>query len=126
MNVAESDWMPVSWWVELAVKPGELANFEKLTGEMVASTRAEAGVLAYQRFVSDNRQTVHVYERYENPAAAVAHLQKFTVKFGVRYASMVDRKRFTVFGNPSDELRRLLDRYGATYHEPFGSFAYWG
>lgn len=45
----------VFWWVELAVKPGELANFEKLTGQMVESTRNETGVLAYQRFVSDDR-----------------------------------------------------------------------
>jgi quinol monooxygenase YgiN len=122
----ETDWMHVSWWVELAVKPDELANFEKLTAEMVASTRAETGVLAYQRFISDDRQAVHVYESYENSAAAVAHLRKFAAIFGERYASMVDRKRFSVFGNPSEELRSLLDGYGATYHEPFGSFAYWG
>jgi hypothetical protein len=30
--------MQISWWVELAVKPGELANFEKLTAEMVEMT----------------------------------------------------------------------------------------
>jgi quinol monooxygenase YgiN len=121
-----SDWMQVSWWVELVVRSGELANFEKLTGEMVASTRDEIGVLSYQRFVSDDRQTVHVYERYQNSEAAIAHLQKFAVTFGERYATMVDRKRFIVFGNPSGELRTLLDRYGVTYHKPFGPFAYWG
>jgi quinol monooxygenase YgiN len=124
--MAETDLVPVSWWVELAVKPGELANFEKLTAEMVTSTRAESGVLAYQRFISDDRQTVHVHESYENSAAAVAHLVKFAALFGERYASLVERKRFNVFGNPSDELRGLLDGYEATYHEPFGSFAYWG
>lgn len=115
----------VSWWVELAVRPGELANFEKLTAEMVTSTRGETGVLAYQRFISDDRQTVHVHETYESSAAAVAHLRKFATIFGERYAHMVDRKRFSVFGSPSDELRRLLDGYGAKYHEPFGPFAYW-
>jgi quinol monooxygenase YgiN len=46
--------MQVSWWVELAVRPGCLDDFEKLTGEMVNSTRAEHGVLAYQRFISDD------------------------------------------------------------------------
>lgn len=122
----ETDWMHVSWWVELAVKPGALPNFEKLTTEMVASTQAETGVLAYQRFISDDRQTVHVHEGYENSAAAVAHLLKFVAVFGKRYASIVERKRFNVFGNPSDELRKLLDGYGATYHSPFGLFSYWG
>jgi quinol monooxygenase YgiN len=112
--------------VELAIKPDELANFEKLTAEMITSTRAETGVLSYQRSISDNRQTVHVQESYENSAAAVAHLRKFAAIFGERYRSMVTRKHFNVFGNPSDELRRLLNEYGATYHQPFGSFAYWG
>jgi len=37
---------------------------------------------------------------------------------------MVEQRRFTVLGNPSDELKRLLDRYGATYLKSFGSFAY--
>ena len=118
--------MQVFWWVELAIRSGCLDDFEKLTGEMVNSTRSERGVLAYQRFISDDRRTVYVHERYEDSNAAVAHLRTFAAIFGERYASMVDRKRFVVFGDPSDELRTLLDRYGATYHRPFGRFPYWG
>jgi quinol monooxygenase YgiN len=118
--------MQVSWWVELAVRPGCLDAFETLTGEMVAATQVELGVLAYQRFISEDRQTVHAHERYENSDAAVAHLIKFAATFGERYASLVERKRFVVFGDPSDALRALLDRYGATYHRPFGPFRYCG
>ena len=66
--------MQVSWFVELGVRPGRLDEFETLTGEMVTSTQGESGVLAYQRFISDDRQTVHVHERYENSDAAMAHL----------------------------------------------------
>ena len=69
--------MQISWWVELAVRPGCLDAFAALTGEMVASTHAERGVLAYQRFISDDQQTVHVHERYENSDAAMAHLVRF-------------------------------------------------
>jgi quinol monooxygenase YgiN len=118
--------MQVSWWVELAVRIGCLDDFEKLTGEMVNSSRAERGVLAYQRFISDDQRTVFVYERYEDSDAAAAHLRTFAAAFGERYASMVDRKHFVVFGDPSDELRTLLDGYGATYYRPFGRFPYWG
>ena len=91
--------MQISWWVELIVRPGCLDEFETLTGEMVASTRAESGVLAYQRFISEDRQTVYVHERYENCDAAVAHLVKFAATFGERYGSLVTRKRFVVFGD---------------------------
>jgi quinol monooxygenase YgiN len=117
--------MPVSWWVELIVRPGCLDEFETLTGEMVASTQAEIGVLAYQPFISADRQTVFVHERYENSDAAVAHLVKFAATFGKRYGKLVERKRFVVFGEASDALRTLLDRYGATYCQPFGPFPYW-
>src|SRR5215471_9242316 len=92
----------------------------------VASTQAEIGVLAYQRFISADRQTVYVHERYENSDAAMAHLVKFAARFGKRYGSLVERKRFLVFGDASDGLRTLLDRYGATYCRPFGPFPYWG
>jgi quinol monooxygenase YgiN len=117
--------MQVSWWVELAVRPDCLDEFEQLTGEMVAATRTEKGVLTYQRFISEDRQTIFVHERYENSGAAVAHLAKFAATFGERYGSLVERRRFIVFGDPSDDLRTLLDKYGATYHRPFGSFPYW-
>jgi quinol monooxygenase YgiN len=118
--------MQVSWWVELAIRPDRLADFEKLAGEMVAATRTEAGVLAYQRYISEDRQTIFVHERYENSEAAVAHLGIFAAAFGERFASMVERRRFVVLGSPSDGLRALLDRYGATYLRPFGPFPYWG
>jgi quinol monooxygenase YgiN len=114
----------ISWHVELAVKPGQFKNFQVLTGEMVESTRDELGVLNYERFVSDDGKFVHVYERYADSAAAVAHLRRFGKNFSERFLAMVDRTQFTVFGNPSDELRGLLDRFGVTYLRPFGDVAY--
>ena len=101
-------------------------RFLKVTGEMVASAQAENGVLAYQRFISEDGQTIYVHERYEDSGAAIEHLRAFVATFDERYASMVERKRFVVFGDPSDELRALLNGYGAPYHRPFGSFPYWG
>ena len=110
----------------MAIRPGRLDGFEKLTGEMVAATRTEGGVLSYQRFISDDRQTVYVHESYESSKAAADHLRKFATAFGARYESMVERKHFIVFGDPSEELKGLLDIYGATFHKPFGSIFYWG
>jgi quinol monooxygenase YgiN len=114
----------ISRHVELTVKPGQIENFRALTSEMMESTRDEPGVLNYERFVSDDGKFVHVYERYADSAAAVAHLRKFGKNFGERFLTMVDRTRFTVFGTPSDELRGLLDGFGVTYLRPFGDFAY--
>jgi len=53
--------------------------------------------LAYQRFISEDWQTVYVHERYEDSVAVVEHLRAFMAIFDERYASMVARKRFAVF-----------------------------
>ena len=112
----------VSWQVELALKPGQLERFSDLTKEMVEHARAERGVLVYERYLSDDASSVVVCERYIDSAAAIAHLEAFATKYGARFASMVERKRFTVFGNPSDDLRSLLDDFSPTYLRPFQGF----
>lgn len=113
----------VSWHVELAIKPGKLDDLRALTGEMVAASRKEPGTLSYQRFVSEDGGFLHIYERYSNSEAALAHLRTFTARFGERYAALVERRRFILFGLPSDELRRFLERFGAIYAKPFGECA---
>ncbi len=115
----------ISWRVELALKPAQLASFRALTGEMVAFTRSEPGVLSYQRFLGGDGKSVHVYERYASSSAAAAHLRNFAELFGARFSAVAERTRFTVYGQPSDELRGLLDGFGATYMKPLGDFAYW-
>jgi quinol monooxygenase YgiN len=116
----------ISWHVELRVKPGQLDNFRTLTSEMVAVTRREPGVLSYQRFASEDGTIVHVYERYSDSGAAVAHLEAFAKRFAGRFSTMVERKTFTVFGDPSAELKGMLDRFDALYLKPFGDLEYWG
>jgi quinol monooxygenase YgiN len=44
----------IAWCVELAIKPGQLANFRELTEKMVEATANGPGVLIYHRFVSDD------------------------------------------------------------------------
>lgn len=105
----------ISWHVELAVKPGQLENFRTLTSEMVETTRSEPGVLIYERFLAPDQTTVHIYERYKDSAAAVTHLRDFEQMYGARFIQLVERRHFTVFGTPSDELRAIFDRIGVTY-----------
>jgi quinol monooxygenase YgiN len=116
----------VSWRVELIVKAGQLDNFLALTGEMVACTRGENGVLSYERFVSNDGTVIHVHERYASSDAALSHLHTFAEKFAAKFSTMVTRTRFTVYGNVSDELKNVLDGFGATsYFQAFGKFDYW-
>jgi hypothetical protein len=47
----------------------------------------------------------------------------FAEQFGERFANLITRKRFTVFGSPSDELRSILDGFDAMYLARFAGFA---
>ena len=113
----------ISWHVELQVKPGQRDAFRAITSEMVESTKSEPGALIYERYLSDDGDIVHVFERYVDPNAALAHLTAFRRMFGERFSAMVDRKRFTVFGTPSVELKEVLDPLGATYVAALAGFS---
>lgn len=115
----------VAWHVELTVKPGQLENFRALTVEMVEFTRREDGVLSYQRFIEAGSDVVHAYERYADSAAALAHLKNFAARFSARFGTMVERRRFTVFGDASDDLRAFLAPLGAVFARSLGDLPYW-
>jgi len=113
----------VCWNLQVAVREGRLPDFRSLMNEMVESTRAEAGTQTYEWFISEDGTTCHLYERYTDSAAALVHLGNFGSKFAERFLSCVEPTGFTVYGNPSDEVRGALDGFGAAYLGWFGGFS---
>src|SRR4051812_43087943 len=105
----------IAWCVELAILPGQLDSFVRLTAEMLEETAKEPGVLGYQRFITADGNIVHAVERYEDSDTALAHLRTFREKFAGRFSTMVRRQCFTVYGEPNPELKKLLDSFGAIY-----------
>lgn len=105
----------ISWQVELTIKAEQFDAFYALTREMIESTKLEDGVLVYERFVSEDSGKVFIYERYANSEAAISHLRSFREQFGEAFGRLVKRERFLVFGTPTDELKRLLSGFDATF-----------
>lgn len=114
----------VSWDLRLAVKEGELDNFRALMEEMVEHVQSnEPGTLTYEWFVSDDGSSVHIYERYADSGAAMAHIAGFGEKFAERFLAAVDPSGFDVYGNSDDAVREALGGMGAQFLKPFGGFA---
>ena len=67
----------LSWVLQCTVKDGQLDAFKELMEEMVAGTSNEAGALNYEWFISDDGSTVHLYEKFADSDAAIAHLTGF-------------------------------------------------
>lgn len=112
----------VHWVLEVSIKDGEYDNFLGVMRDMVESAGTEPGTTNYEWFVSDDHQTCHVYERYVDSAATMAHVATFGEKFAARLLAVVDPTRFVVYGSPSDEVRGALDGFGAVYMGQIGGF----
>ena len=66
----------VSWNLQVAVRDGRVEDFAALMHEMVESTRQEPGTQIYEWFLSPDRKTCHIYERYADSDAAMAHIEE--------------------------------------------------
>jgi quinol monooxygenase YgiN len=114
----------VSWVVQCAVKDGQLDAFKELMDEMVESTRdEEAGTLNYEWFISDDNGTVHIYEKYADSAAAMAHMKSFGESWAGRFLGCVDVERTTAYGNPDEAAQKGLAQMGAKTLGHWGGFA---
>jgi quinol monooxygenase YgiN len=113
----------VSWNLQLSIREGCYDDFKALVEEMIESTREEAGTLAYEWFVDDDKSTCHIYERYADNAAVMVHLGNFGSKFADRFMSYLEPTGFHVYGAPSEEARNALDGLGARYLGQLGGFS---
>ncbi len=113
----------VSWVLVAAIKPGQLDTFKTLMEEMVEGTREEPSTLNYEWYISEDGGTIHLYEKYADSDAMIAHVNGFMEKWAGRFMACLDVKGFTVYGDPSASARELLDGFGPTYLGPWGGFA---
>jgi quinol monooxygenase YgiN len=112
----------VSWNLQLAVRDGGLDEARALMVEMIAATRDEAGALAYEWHFSADGTTCHINERYADSAAAMAHLGTFGSEFAERFLGVFSPTAFSVYGDPTDDLRAALAGFGAVHLERLGGF----
>src|SRR5438105_1723942 len=113
----------VGWLFELSVKPGQLQAVEALRDDMVESGRGEAGTLAYDWALGEDRSLLHVYERFADSDAALAHMKTFGETFAGRFMEILDPVRIVVYGDASDEVREGLAALQPVYTTPFGGFS---
>lgn len=114
---------PIAWILQLSVREGRYEDLEALMRGMVESTRAETGTRNYEWFVSDDKATCHLYERYAGNDAALAHIANFGTNFAERFMNLLEPTGFFLYGKPSDEVRGVLDGMGVAYLRPFGGFS---
>jgi len=112
----------ISWVVTCAVQPGQLADFKKIIGQLVAAASKEPGTLAYEFSIDDDQSTVHVCERYRDSASVVSHVANTFGPFAERFLAVAEVSRFVVYGTPSSEAREVLSGFKPVYMTRFDGF----
>ena len=72
--------------------------------------------------ISDDRQVCHVYERYQDSAAAMTHLEPYGASFAARFKEVVKPIRRVVHGTPSAQVKDALAGLSSVYTAPFEGF----
>jgi quinol monooxygenase YgiN len=113
----------VYWVFEVAINPGRIEELKTLIAELVEATQKnELGALDYEWAISDDRQVCHIYERYQDSAAAMTHLESFGAHFAARFMEVVKPTRLVVYGTPSAQVKDALAGLNPVYMAPFGGF----
>ncbi|MBK8554067.1 MAG: hypothetical protein IPL53_24665 [Ignavibacteria bacterium] len=113
----------IFWIVATKVKEGELENLKTLKEEMTEYTKTnEPGALKFEWFISSDDKYCHLFESYSDPPAAIVHMKSFGKNYAQRFMSILEVKNFTVYGEPTEELMKILNPLGVVILNPSGGF----
>ena len=116
-----NDTEQVYWVVTGTINPGQEAAFRAVSAQLVESTRAEPGALAYEWSIGPDGRTFHIFERYADSGAVVLHRERSGPLVKELYA-LATRKSFTLYGNPSKEVNELVANRDPLVMRPLGGF----
>ncbi|MEM8999497.1 MAG: antibiotic biosynthesis monooxygenase family protein [Bacteroidota bacterium] len=112
----------VIWTLEGTIKDGQKEVLETLMQEMVGTVSKEPGTLHYEWTLAADGKSLHVYERYADEAATMAHLGTWST-FAERFMQAVTVTRFVVFSELPQKLKDAVAGLGPIYMKPIGGFA---
>ena len=111
--------------VEFTIKEGKIDEYKKLVQDMSKVVEAnEPDTVSYQFYLNSDETKCIVHETYANSEAALAHnasVASKTILPKIFSVSMISR--FEVYGNPSEELQKVLTSFGSKTYNLFAGFS---
>ena len=112
----------ISWLLEVSIRPGKLDDFRAVARDLIANTQPEPGTLDYEWNLSPARTTCHIFERYQDSAAMLKHVEGFG-NFAARFLASCQPTRFSVYGQPNAEAKAALADLGPVFFTELGGFS---
>jgi len=110
--------------VEFTIDEGKIEGYKKLILEMSRMVEAnEPSTTNYEFYLNEDETKCIVHETYANSEAALAHNNSVASQTILpKIFDVTKVTRFDVYGNPSEELQKLLARFGAQTYNLFVGF----
>jgi quinol monooxygenase YgiN len=110
---------------EFTIEEGKIEEFKKLVQDMSRVVEAkEPDTINYQFFLNRAETKCIVNETYTNSEAVLAHNTSVASQTILPKVFSVSRiSRFDVYGNPSEELQKVLTRFSPQIYNLFAGFS---
>jgi quinol monooxygenase YgiN len=110
---------------EFAIEEGKIEEYKKLVQDMSRMVEAnEPDTLNYQFYPNRCETKCIVHETYTNSEAVFAHMNGVASQTILPKIFSVSRiSRFDVYGNPGEELQKVLASFGAQTYNLFVGFS---
>ncbi len=110
---------------EFSVAEGKIQEYRQLIQEMIKLVRAnEPDTIEYKFYLSKDGSKCIVHETYKNSKAALDHnngIASQTILPKIFGISKLDR--IDAYGNPDQELQKILTNFGAQIYTLFTGFS---
>jgi quinol monooxygenase YgiN len=109
---------------EFTIEEGKIEEYKKLVQDMIRVVEAnEPDIINYQFYLNRDETKCIVHETYTNSEAVLAHNNGVASQTILpKIFSVAKISRFDVYGNPSEELQRVLTSFGARTYNLFAGF----
>jgi quinol monooxygenase YgiN len=110
---------------EFTIEEGKIEEYKKLIQEMSRMVEAnEPDTINYQFYLNRAETKCIVHETYANSEAVLGHNAGVASRTILPKIFNVSRmSRFDVYGNPSEELRRVLTSFSPETYNLFAGFS---
>jgi quinol monooxygenase YgiN len=111
--------------VELAIEGSKIEEYKKLVQDMVRVVEAnEPDTINYEFYLNKSETSCVVNETYANSEAALAHAKGVASQTILPKIFEISRiTRFDVYGDPSEELQKVLTSFGVQAYNLFAGFS---
>ena len=115
----------IQFRAEFTIQEGKIEEYKKLVQEMSRVVEAnEPDTISYQFYLNRDETKCVVYETYANSEAVFAHnngAASQTILPNIFNISKISK--FEVYGNPSEELQKVLTSFSPQTYNLFTGFS---